>query len=240
MISHRSACYLHGLTDELPTPVEVSVPHGARRYRIDGVVVHQSLALDSTTIHDLPVTSLASTVVNVASSIRDLYDSRGLVYRATLEHSLAISDLMHRALLAQKNGKAPVVRAARELAAGAWSVPEGVLWTAHVEVGLPTPELNGAVDTVNGTRYVDLLHRQARLGIEVDGQVWHSGPADRERDRLRQLDLEEVGLRVIRFSAAEVLYDTPRVLLAVMQSLDVYMPTGAWQRRWAASLRRNG
>jgi very-short-patch-repair endonuclease len=236
VLSHQTAAYLHGLTPHLPARVHVSIPHGGGRFRVPDVQVHQSLALDSVVLHDLPVTSLASTTVNVASDISDPYASRGLVYRAVFERGLDVEVLSHRALMAQKNGKAPVVRATREIKAGAWSVPEGVLWTAHVELGLPIPTLNAHVHTRLGSRYVDLMHMQYGVGIEVDGREFHSSDDQRQQDIARAAALELAGVRIIRFTATQALYDTANVMRAVMDVLGVHRPIAAWKRRHELSL----
>jgi very-short-patch-repair endonuclease len=235
-LSYATAGFIHGLLVHEPASVHISVPHGGHRPARQGITIHQSLDSAVCSIEALMVTTLARTAVNVASTIRHPYDSRGLIYRAVFERGLDPTELLRHALMAPKNGRGPVVRAAREIAAGARSVPEGVLWTAATELGLPLPELNGAVHTAAGIKFVDGLYRDRGLGIEIDGKEHHTSPEDVRKDGVRQQRLEESGLLIVRFTAAEVLYDTARVMTEVMALLKTPKPVAAWQRRHDASL----
>jgi hypothetical protein len=235
-LSYASAGFIHGLLAAEPDAVHVSVPHGGHRPIRRGIVVHQSLDSETCQIEGLTVTSLARTAVNVASTLRHPYDSRGILYRAVHDKGLDPVVLMKHALMAPKNGRATVVRAGREIAAGARSVPEGVLWTAASEIGMPLPELNGAVVTADGIKFVDLLYRERLIGIEIDGKEHHTSPDDVASDRIRQMHLEQMGLRIVRFSASAVLYDTARVVSELMALLDVSRPLAAWERRHRESL----
>lgn len=65
-----------------------------------------------------------------------------------------------------------------------------------------------------GRFILDFYLHPARLCIEVDGCA-HESPDQQEIDRLRTEALERLGIRVIRFTNAEVLHDTRRVLRMV-------------------------
>jgi very-short-patch-repair endonuclease len=236
-LSYGTAGFVHGLIATEPQTIHISVPHGSSRPRRRGVVIHQSLDSDVCELDGLTFTSLARTAVNVASTIRHPYDSRGVLYRAVHDLGLDPVALLQHALMAPRNGRAAVVRAGREIAAGARSVPEGVLWTTLSEIGMPLPELNGAVETRDGVKHVDALYRARRLGIEIDGKEHHSSPGDLAHDAYRQRLLEEVGLEIIRFSASAVLFDTSRVVMQIMQKLGVTKSVVAWQRRHDETLR---
>ena len=51
---------------------------------------------------------------------------------------------------------------------------------------------------------VDFYCHAARLIVELDGSQ-HYDPAEREKDQIRTADLEQQGLRVLRFSNLDVL-----------------------------------
>ena len=74
---------------------------------------------------------------------------------------------------------------------------------------LPTPETNVRL---NGYE-VDLLWREQRLVVEVDGYAFHSSHRSFERDRRRDRDLQAQGYRVLRITWRE-LTDTPEALIA--------------------------
>lgn len=58
-----------------------------------------------------------------------------------------------------------------------------------------------------------------RLVLEVDGQEHHSGPAEFERDRLRDARLGALGYRVLHFSYAQVMYNSPSVEAAILAAV---------------------
>ena len=70
--------------------------------------------------------------------------------------------------------------------------------------------------------YCPALH----LAIEVDGRQ-HFEPAARERDRERTEDLAACGIRVIRFTNSEVLYDIEAVLEKLYWELHPIRPSSS-------------
>ena len=64
---------------------------------------------------------------------------------------------------------------------------------------------------VIGEYIVDFVSRHGGLVIEVDGG-YHAEQHQKEVDMLREQDLEQMGLHVMRFSNEEVLYETEQVL----------------------------
>jgi len=65
----------------------------------------------------------------------------------------------------------------------------------------PDSELNKKVYTKKSFRFIDIAIPSFMLGIEYDGDYWHRNSG--EKDRLRDLELAEVGWKIIRFSEAE-------------------------------------
>ena len=66
---------------------------------------------------------------------------------------------------------------------------------------------------------VDFYCAEAKLVVEVDGSV-HGQPGHDEYDAERQEFLEELGLRVLRFSNVEVVTETDEVLNAIVEALN--------------------
>ncbi len=65
---------------------------------------------------------------------------------------------------------------------------------------------------------VDFYCHKAKLVIEIDGEV-HENDEQLERDRGRSAELEEFGLKVLRFSNQEVLETMEDVLKIINQTL---------------------
>lgn len=68
---------------------------------------------------------------------------------------------------------------------------------------------------MNGGRVVaevDLAYPDVKVGIEIDGFVWHSSPQQKQRDEDRQNLLVALGWRIVRFSV-ERLDTNPSLLV---------------------------
>ena len=65
---------------------------------------------------------------------------------------------------------------------------------------------------------VDFYCAAARLVIEIDGSI-HDAAEHKEYDAARQACLEEIGLRVLRFSNAQVINETDAVVDIVAKSV---------------------
>ena len=66
---------------------------------------------------------------------------------------------------------------------------------------------------------LDFYCHEAKLGIELDGGQ-HAEPEQAARDAQRTRDLEEHGIRVVRFWNHEVLKETRAVLEAIMSAVE--------------------
>ncbi len=70
-------------------------------------------------------------------------------------------------------------------------------------------EFNVWVDSVRGSRFlVDVLWRQGRLVVEVDGYAFHSDPVHFAQDRQRDYELNLSGYNVLRLTHDEVVAHT--------------------------------
>ncbi len=78
-----------------------------------------------------------------------------------------------------------------------------------IEAGLPEPELQVVVRLPSGVeRYLDHGWRRARVGLEYDGQDFHSGDGSLDRDRRRHAELLAAGWTIVYVTATDV-YRTP-------------------------------
>ncbi len=69
-----------------------------------------------------------------------------------------------------------------------------------------------------GPYEVDLLWREERLVVEVDGYAFHSTRSAFERDRARDADLQARGLRVLRFTWRQIV-DQPEIVVSRVKQL---------------------
>jgi REase_MTES_1575 len=83
--------------------------------------------------------------------------------------------------------------------------------------GLPPPDHNVLVEGIE----VDLLWREERLVVEVDGFAYHSRQVAFERDRLRDSRLVALGFRVMRVTWRQIVHEHSAVIAALAQALVV-------------------
>ena len=142
---------------------------------------------------------------------------RNVLARADFKHVLDLPSV-HSACI----GGPPGSRALR--AALAAHLPQLALCTNDFERdfvllceahSLPIPEPNRRI----GRYRPDMLWRDVRLIVELDGDEAHSSPAQTNSDAERQRWLEARGFTVIRFSWAEVHFQSERVVATVRQAL---------------------
>ncbi|MCW3067331.1 MAG: hypothetical protein JWN32_4503 [Solirubrobacterales bacterium] len=213
LLSHRSAAALHGLRPGAETYVEVTIPRiGSRRRR--GIVVHgtRSLPLEEVAdVHGVPCTSVARTLVDLATVINERQLARALEQSLILRtfDRVAVSATLQRA-----NGRRGA-SALRLLVAQSTDAPTNVRSDFERRVlalvrkhGLPEPITNGLVCG----HEVDFHWPEHRLVVEADGRETHDTPIAFERDRARDLDLELAGWHVLRISWRQLEYEPGRVL----------------------------
>jgi len=193
-----SAAYLWRLEKAAPARITVAVPHHRHPGSVAGVELVRRRVLESVQVDGLPVTRLATTVVDIA----DLPDvtveeAVALAARACQERALDAA-----ALLRELQGRGrhrlrrPLRLALGEVGEGAESLPE-TWFESRVRRphGLPAFERQALEPDKTRT---DLKNRTFRTNVEIDGRLWHAGERfhlDRQRDR-RAAGRGELTLRV--------------------------------------------
>jgi very-short-patch-repair endonuclease len=204
VLSHHSAAALHGIRPREERDVHVTVTGGQPRSR-PGIRVHRARALESIRRHGIPVTTPARTLLDLATvlprrdleraveeaQLRRLVSRRALIDAQTGHHG---TPALHAALvdeprLTRSEAEAELLRLIRA-------------------AGLPTPLTNARV----GRYEVDFLWPEHGLVVEMDGFAYHSSRHAFERDRLRDADLQSLGLRVIRVTWRQL--QQPEALVA--------------------------
>jgi Transcriptional regulator, AbiEi antitoxin/Protein of unknown function (DUF559)/AbiEi antitoxin C-terminal domain len=224
-LSHRSAAALHGLRRSSRARIEVTVP-GRTTRRHPGIEVHRSIrleaAVDVTGVDTVPVTTVARTLLDLAA----------VVPRRALERALDQAEILRvfdlnalRDQLARNPGHpgAGKLRStlARHTAGDAVTESElEELFRAIVDpAGLPRPEVNAPVDPGDGGMIIrpDVVWRDAKLAVELDGAKWHLTRTAFETDHDRDLRLKAAGWDVIRLTWRQ-LHDEPTRVTALLQT----------------------
>lgn len=159
-------------------------------------------AEEMTVLDGLPVTSLSRTVVDCA---RTLTLGRALVIAdSALRLGLTTEELNSALIHARGSRGIRQAQMISDLADPLAESPgESLLRLVIVQGGLPTPELQIAVDTHLGRRYVDLGWSSVKVAVEFDGRVKYDTSGNGANstfyeEKRRQDALEELGWLVVR------------------------------------------
>lgn len=197
VLSHRTAAWLWGLGEQ-PAVVEATV--GATT----SVRGPAEVRLHRRRLEPREVTSYRGmATVTPERALLDLHSVERGPELERLVDDCPLNPHVVAQLLERSSGTWGVVPARRQLrlsAPGTASEPERVLSRALVLRGCRL-EPNARV----GRYRADLLHRRARVIVEVDGRAHHSAPVVFVSDRVRQNALQLDGWLVLRYAAATVL-----------------------------------
>jgi hypothetical protein len=168
----------------------------------------------------VPVFSIERTIVDLARErgVRD-----GLVAAdAALRERLTTRDQLEQTLALQRGW--PGVRAARrvvELADGRAESPlESISRLCLLDGGLPSPDLQAWVATAVRAYRVDMLFREHKVIVEMDGLLKYRGnPRALADEKLRQEHLERAGYRVVRLLWDDVVNHSAEAVARVRAAL---------------------
>jgi very-short-patch-repair endonuclease len=220
VLSHPSAAAWWGMAEERRgDPVHVTVA-GRNAGSKPGVRVHRVTDLtrgDVRTRHGLPLTSPSRTLLDLAS------EGDGRALERALDEALALRlvrerDLVHA--VERRRGRPGTARL-RELLDDA---PGTTRTRAESEerflalvrrAELPAPELNVMV----GSYEIDALWREQGLAVEIDSRRHHGGGQAFERDRIRDANLDDAGLRIRRFTWRRIVQQPEAVAATLARAL---------------------
>jgi very-short-patch-repair endonuclease len=201
VLSHRSAAALWGLRRTPSGAIHVTVPSRNGRKR-PGIRIHRVGQLqpdERTVIYNIPVTSLARTLLDYAEDVNRLWLERAFenADRRDLLDLRAIEAQLDRS--PGRRGR----KALRELVAG-YRGPEhdfrSEFERRFVELirdaGLPLPQMNVVVAGV----LVDAYWPVERLVVELDGYEFHRAKRNFENDRENDAILARAGLQRLRIT----------------------------------------
>ena len=230
--SHQSAATLHRLALLKSPPaglVTLTLPPAGRRNRASpaDVIFHAAQLPPEhvTRLYQLPVTTAARTVVDLA---RTLPFTDGVVLAdSALGQEKTTKPELQRILAAGKSW--PGVQRARKVVEFAdersESPLESVARVVFDQESLDAPELQATVRTANAAARVDFLWPERKVIAEADGLAKYNDRNDLiaqlERDRL----LRDAGYKVIHFTWRELVENPVVVIARIRQAL---AGKGAW------------
>jgi hypothetical protein len=179
LLSHFSAADLWGIRPDRRSVIDVSVPTQRRNH--EGVRVHRRPGLIPATCHGIPVTSLHSTLRDVAKLLSAEEFGR-VAHEASVRHGVK-ADLAEPLLL---------------------SPAEAELLAVVKSAGLPLPQTNVMVRGVRDWHRGDAYWPEHNLVVELDGYRYHSSRQAFEHDREATADLQDAGIEVLRVTVRQV------------------------------------
>jgi very-short-patch-repair endonuclease len=149
----------------------------------------------------LVVTPPARSVVDACLDLRRLSEVDDLLGRSLQARVTSLDNLADELDHSPSGGSRLPRVAMAELAAGSHAASEAQLIRLIRRAALPEPELNAAVLTISGAKYIDALWRALGKGVEVDGQAYHLSPEQWRADLQRQNDVQSAGIVLLRIAA---------------------------------------
>jgi hypothetical protein len=214
MLSHATALWWYGILDHKPFAIDVSTPGRARSRK--GVKVHARRDVERHWERGLPVTSVAQALLDFAAAARS-HRVRYAVAQAEYHELLEVADIV--AILGRgKPGSAKLRKALeRHLPqlARTRSELERVFLPLCERGDLPIPEVNVAINGV----LADVVWRDARMVVMLDGLRGHRTRAQIEKDRRDDLRLRAAGYAVLRYTWEQVTEEGDLVLADVGRAM---------------------
>lgn len=225
----RTAAALRGwgLLVEPARTVEVAVRHGRSRAGRREVTAQQRRSADTEELVALPGTA-AVRITTALQTALDCAAGLPLLQAVVACDSALRSGQVTLDELEEAVSRLPGLRQAQQArrAVGlsdprAGSVLESVHRVQMVLAGIDGFEPQVTVRALPALR-VDFCFRAAGIVVEVDGAKWHQDPA---RDQARDNALAAMGWRVLRYTWAEVVHDSERVLQEIRAALACGSPS---------------
>ncbi len=217
-LSGATSLALHGISAAHEPTVHLTVPYDRRVESRSGLIVHRAefTEFDVVEVDGLAVFSLDLALADFLcdGDKRTAFAALDEAMRGlSSDHCLKLRENVRDRLL-DRRSKRGIHRAHMLLALAtgrAESPPESVLRLIVVEAGLPVPEAQYEITTIDGRHlYVlDMAWPELRIALEYDGFAAHEERSDRDAERDQRLAGR--GWVTIRATAAD-LRDPSRVL----------------------------
>jgi very-short-patch-repair endonuclease len=218
VLSHRDAAALWGIRNTARHAIDVTVPY--RGHRRSGIALHRATLTpaDRTTRDAIPTTSLARTLLDLASLI-----PLDAVVRALeeAERKRLIDMRLVHALLVRANGHPGAGKLRRALEAyeprnlRTRSDLERAFLALCSDAGLPRPDVNRQIAGYE----VDAVWPAQNLLVELDAYRTHGSKQAFERDRLRDAVLLQSGYRTLRVTGLRLEREPRAIARAIARLL---------------------
>jgi very-short-patch-repair endonuclease len=207
--SHATAAAIWGLPGVDRERIEITTdrPHWSR---VRGVRSHRTvawLAAEHTLRHDIAVTTVARTIVDLSG--RFGVAALGRITDHGLRHGYLLLDELRKCVggLPSAPGRRPSrVHAVLRRRLKGYQPGESDLETrfarALVAGGLPEPIQQHRIRVANRRYRLDLAYPDQRVAIEIDGWEPHRGRSAFDSDRVRANHLVASGWNLLRFTSA--------------------------------------
>jgi very-short-patch-repair endonuclease len=207
--SFRSAAWMWQLERfSQPDTLEITVPR-ERRARLPGVRVHDSVVSGRIHVlrhHGIPITTAARTLCDLTACCHPREVERALdnALRRNLT-TLSLVARVFRDLATRGRRHSTVMRALLDDRATGPDLGDSdaeariARWLVGAE--LPKPVQQHRVRVGRRSYKLDLAYPRHRIAIEFDGWATHGTRLAFDADRVRDLDLEDEGWRVLHFTS---------------------------------------
>ncbi|WP_084099846.1 type IV toxin-antitoxin system AbiEi family antitoxin domain-containing protein [Demequina sp. NBRC 110051] len=208
LVTGMLALHLHAPGLPTSTIVELVTDHGDRLHPPPWIRVHQSgLPAERTVARGIPTVTPARALVDAWALAPPAYRNERL-WQALWSGVCTWSDLAREV---ERTPRLPDRRRLERVlgwfAEGATS-PLEVRAKHETFVGAAFADFEWQVPIDLGARTVraDMLHRRAKLVVELDGDRYHATKAERDADRERQNALVAAGFTVLRFGWNDIVH----------------------------------
>jgi hypothetical protein len=188
--------------------------------RVDATVIYERLEPSDLWIRDgAPVTSRPRTVVDCLRLLPER-EALTMLDRALQQRWIGLDDLSERVrAMVGRRGTPRLVRLVRAVADGSRSAAERRIVTLLDGAGIVGWAVNVPISDHRGVIGLgDVVFREHRIVIEVDGWAFHVAPDRFQRDRERQNRLVAAGWTVLRFTWRD-LTDRPGYVVASVRTV---------------------
>lgn len=217
--SGLTAAWLHGLDVEPCAPIQATLPKDAGVSGRSGIAIRRSrIGQDVIRLRGISATSMARTLCDLCSQL-SLTEAVVVADAALHMRRIRLDDLKAWADANRYRHGIRALRRVIDLAEpAAESQMESRLRMVLVLGRLPRPRAQVPIHDPSG-RFVgrpDLYYESARLGIEYDGDIHRRSLVE---DNRRQNRLLAAGVRLLRFTASDVLGSQESVIAQVRHAL---------------------
>jgi len=212
VFSGLTGAWLHGIDVQPCDPIEVTVPRSTGIGVRAGIRVHRATSAvdDVVQIRGFRVTSIVRTIADLCRRL-PLIEAVVIVDAALHSRRVTLAQL-------SQSARGTMKRVIQFAEPAAESPMESRLRMILVLGGLPRPKAQVSIydPSRRFAGRVDLYYEEARLAIEYDGATHRTSLAE---DNRRQNRLLQAGVRLLRFTAADVFHSATSIVAQVRSAL---------------------